>query len=165
MARRTTTSKRGTVKKTTKKFTTKSRTTKKKTTSRTKKTISRKTTRKTTKRTTKKGTTKKKAEEQFDAADALVTGEELVTEISKLLSLGVPKENVRDILIESGLNRDESDELIGMAMETYHGGGKVEEIEIPHYETNSWLLITTIVVLAILVVIGIWLMLKGFQVI
>ncbi len=126
----------------------------------TKKTATRKKTTATKKKTTKRAVTKKRAKPAKKEEIEGVTEYEIVKEISKLLSVGIPEPQIVGIMKEAGLPDDEIEKLMNKAKMIYHPTAvRKRELEPEYYEPNPWLTIITagvllgIAIFAILVVL------------
>ncbi len=113
----------------------------------------------TKKKTTKRTVTKKRAK-PAKKEEEVVTEYEIVKEISKLLSVGIPEPQIVGIMKEAGLPNEEIEELMNKAKMIYHPAAvRKRELEPEYYEPNPWLTIITagillgIAIFAILVVL------------
>ncbi len=115
----------------------------------------------------KKGEAKKTRKTKVKKTSKIpeVTEEELIQEIAKLLSLGVPEKDIINVMKEAGFLDNEIMDLMSAAKEMYLPSATKHEEEVQYYEPNPWLMIITVGFLLGIAIFAILILLKRFQVI
>ncbi len=118
----------------------------------------------TRKKKVKKTKTKQKKVKKPKKAKALAPTEEevnvddIINETAKLLNLGVSEKDIKRVMEDAGLRKEEVNEILNEAKQSYlYTNVPSEEPPLEYYEPNGWVIILSVIVLILIsILIAVW---------